>query len=122
MDLKNWRHGNSNEVIFDPNYISDNQLTEVSPINKVGNILFIIRNALAHGNVYTFEDPIKYIFFVSWKKKNNIAIGTKFIRVTPDEFRVFINKWLKFLLDTEIDTFTIGTVLNQESPEELAIQ
>jgi len=121
LDLKYWMYGDSAEMIFDPNYIGDNQLTEMSPNHKVANIFFIIRNALAHSNIYTFEDPIKYIFFVSWKKKNNIAIGTKFIRVTTDEFRIFINKWLKFLIDTEIDSFTLWEVLKQESPEELAI-
>jgi hypothetical protein len=69
-------------------------------------VLAIIRNALAHGNLWTLPGPkfnaaesfalgqIDRIIFWSEDRKNG---GYKYVSVSPDDFYNFLMKWLQFL-------------------------
>lgn len=65
----------------------------------VKNIIGLIRNALAHGNIYTYGDPIEAIIFVkiNFGSDRNIIKDYSFISVSPDDFLRFLDYWFDFL-------------------------
>lgn len=60
-----------------------------------------IRNALAHGNIFTRGNPeIEQIILLSER-----AVGTNkfnFLAVAPADFRLFLKNWLEFLRDLDL--------------------
>jgi hypothetical protein len=94
-----WRGGKLDSVTGNPD--SWKGLQESQPITKektVGAILGVIRNALAHGNIWTLRDPIEAIVFVkSVTDDEKIISKFLFVSVAPDEFRNLLEKWLIFL-------------------------
>lgn len=77
----------------------------LKPLSKqrgVNSTLTLVRNALAHGSIYTTGDPIKELIFVkevtvkqaddTWKR-----IGFEVLSVSYGDFRSFIRAWVKFL-------------------------
>jgi len=60
-----------------------------------GNIIRQLRNALAHGNIFTLGDPISRIIFLSRPKLD----GDQFIfyMVSPVDFRQFLSNWFLVL-------------------------
>jgi len=68
--------------------------------NQCGSeILSILRNALAHGNIYTEGRPISSLLFWSniMDKSRENVIGHKYIKVPVQEFYEFIKRWVAFL-------------------------
>ncbi|SRR6266851_3088286 len=72
-------------------------------------VLSIIRNALAHGNL--FPIPIgasraaqmtAIEFYSEDRDGDGKRIGYKFVRVSPRDFRCFLVKWLQFLKEKDI--------------------
>lgn len=64
---------------------------------KVKEILFHLRNALAHGNIYTIGRRIETIIFLS---ETDYKSGKfNYITVTPDDFCNFLRNWFEFLND-----------------------
>lgn len=72
-------------------------------IIKVLCVLKHIRNALAHGSIFTLpneNDKIKEIIFLS-----EIRIGNEFrgnynvLKVCPEDFKEFLQNWMKFLIE-----------------------
>jgi hypothetical protein len=73
---------------------------------KVGTTLNLLRNALAHGNIFTSgknRDLIEAIIFI---KRNFNSDGVirdySFIYVAPQEFRDFLERWFDFLMGLRI--------------------
>jgi hypothetical protein len=67
-----------------------------------GQVFGIIRNALAHGNLWTGPPRIgsQIEGLVLWsddRDKNNVVVGYKYIYVSPNDFRSFLHKWFIFL-------------------------
>jgi hypothetical protein len=76
-------------------------LKPLGPDRKVKTVLLHIRNALAHGNIFTRGAPeIERIILL-----NERAVGTNkfnFLAVAPDDFRNFLKNWLKFVRELEL--------------------
>jgi hypothetical protein len=62
--------------------------------SKCESVLIKIRNALAHGNIFTLGSPIEQIIFVS-KPPGDTQYSMH--AVTPDIFRRFLENWFSFL-------------------------
>lgn len=75
----------------------------LSPDKTVGGLLRILRNALAHGNIFTHGDPIKALVFVgsNTDDEDNI-IDFSFARVSPEDFVRFLKQWFEFLRAAQI--------------------
>ena len=77
--------------------------TESITNKKAKFILCILRNALAHGNIYTLGDPIETIVFVSledWNKECNGPFNT--IQCSPKVLGQFLKNWVNFLSESKI--------------------
>jgi hypothetical protein len=61
---------------------------------KLSAFLSVIRNALAHGSIYTFKNPIEEIIFIKPNKTNN---DWSFVSVSPVDFRQFLDQWFNYL-------------------------
>ncbi len=67
---------------------------------KVGYVLSHLRNAFAHGNIFTLAESnqIKSLIFLCKRKHNNTVEGYNLIEVLPEELYDFLEKWIQFLL------------------------
>ena len=108
VDTKNsWKTGlvKKEAIRLDPgSWISDSDhLTETV---KVKEVLERIRNALAHGSIFTLpneKDEIKNIIFLSKDKAGGNFYGNfKMIVVLTEDFYKFLVKWISFLSDLNI--------------------
>lgn len=69
---------------------------------NVEHILGIIRNALAHGNLFTEGSPIHTLTFYSAKRKmlkncQYEVIGYRFLKIPVDDFKQFLLNWFDLL-------------------------
>ena len=68
---------------------------------KIVEVLKIIRNSIAHGNIMSMPDNsnvIQDLIFISGgKKKNGTIIPYKMIVLTPKELNKFLLRWFEFL-------------------------
>ena len=72
----------------------------------VGTVLRHVRNALAHGNIFTYESTttageIQSIIFLSKPKMN--APQFNYLIVSPTDFHKFLRSWFRFLKHLEPD-------------------
>jgi hypothetical protein len=99
-----WHGGKLDSVTGDPD--SWEGLRKRRPISKdkqVGTILNVIRNAFAHGNIWTLRNPIEAIIFVkSVINDDEVVPDSSFVSVAPHEFRKFLENWFDFLNDFRI--------------------
>ena len=75
--------------------------------NNVSEVLAIIRNALAHGNLYTVDDPIQFLRLYSKKPGKETCekcerpvgppIGYRYLDIPVRGFKQFLSNWLKLL-------------------------
>ena len=103
-EAKSWKYieiSPSRIEIQNPNgWPSPDRITN----QKLSQILKIIRNSLAHGNVYILKEyEISNIRFVTFEFRydencrQKEPINVRYIDVSPDDFRLFTNNWVKFL-------------------------
>lgn len=96
-----WFFGELSEVLNGPD--SWVELTEPKPLGpdkKTKTVLMHIRNALAHGNIFTRGNPeIEQIILLS---KPVDADRFRFLAVAPADFREFLRHWLHFLRELEL--------------------
>src|SRR5271166_3508715 len=66
--------------------------------------LKVIRNGLAHGNIFTFGDPIQAIIFFEKKDFNDVGVARcySYVYVAPRDFCQFLKNWFDFLDDVHI--------------------
>ena len=104
---KSWKSGllKKDDIERDKEYWITNALSLRDDI-KVLEVLSIIRNALAHGSIYTLhnnDDQIENIILLSKEK-----IGEKFtgdfnlLMVSVEDFNELLVKWIDFLKNIEI--------------------
>jgi hypothetical protein len=62
----------------------------------------VIRNALAHGNIWTIRDPIEAIIFVRRVLNDKVVCHFDFLSVSPHEFQHFLEGWFDFLISLRI--------------------
>jgi hypothetical protein len=99
-----WHGGKLVSVTGDPDSWEGLQRRRpISKDKKVGTILNVIRNALAHGNIWTLRDPIEAIIFVKSVINNHEVVPCfSFVSVAPHEFRNLLERWFDFLVDLHI--------------------
>jgi hypothetical protein len=73
-------------------------LKPVSRDKSVSSMLALIRNALAHGNIFTTGSPIESLIFVQ-RRGGDHGGSSKFevLSVSPADFGHFIREWVAFL-------------------------
>lgn len=65
---------------------------------KIGSTLTLIRNALAHGSIYTKGNPIDELVFVKEVlDKNRKRVGFDVLQVSHEDFTKFVRAWIGFL-------------------------
>jgi hypothetical protein len=62
---------------------------------KCTSLLKLMRNALAHGNIFTAGDDISQLVFLS--KPHPGAQAFDVLAVSPEDFRVFLVNWFQFI-------------------------
>ena len=74
-------------------------LPKEGEVGKVGYVLYHLRNAFAHGNIFTLAESkqIKSLIFLCKRKNNNTVEGYNLIEVLPEDLYVFLEKWIQFL-------------------------
>jgi hypothetical protein len=97
--VSTWHSGKLKSVTGDPD--SWEGLRKRRPFQAektVKNVLTVIRNALAHGNIFTFKNPIEaIIFFKANFNDENKVRDYSFVYVAPADFHLFLEKWFDFL-------------------------
>jgi hypothetical protein len=106
-----WLFGKLSDVSDGPD--SWRELAAPKPLNSAKQakaVLKHIRNALAHGNIFTSGTPdIQQIILLQER-----AVGTnkfEFLAVAPADFRLFLKNWLEFLRQLELP----GGVVSEET-------
>jgi len=79
----------------------------------VGSVLKVIRNALAHGNIFTFGDPIEAIIFIRTHPSDKKEVQNySLVSVAPGDFVIFLNKWFDFLNEKGIHQIKAAEALS----------
>ncbi|MGM9425082.1 hypothetical protein [Hydrogenophaga sp. MI9] len=100
-----WRYGTHTDSNWKdaPDNWKSAPLTDTQ---KVQQVVSIIRNALAHGNIYTKGSPITEIVFASKRMRHETGCcgikhafenGIQYVSATPEDFSKFIKNWLDHL-------------------------
>lgn len=96
-----WKAGRLKSIAGDPDSWDElDPGKNLSSDRKVRSVIDTIRNALAHGNIFTYQNPIERIIFVSKKKKKENRFS--FVSVSPEDFSSFIKSWFEFLKEANI--------------------
>jgi len=114
MTSKSWKYGliKEEEIELGPDTWEQNVLCLRNDIT-VKEFLSIIRNALAHGSIFTRNNnqnnEIINIMFLSKEKDNQNSYTGNYdlLMVSPDDFNEFLVKWIEFLetlnIPSEVD-------------------
>ncbi|MBN1796006.1 MAG: hypothetical protein JW804_04975 [Sedimentisphaerales bacterium] len=110
VDLESWQMGEvKKENLWQDTDQWKNNAHPLSKDVKVKKVLSIVRNALAHGSIFTYprkqnpEDQIEHIIFLSKIRNDNKPTGNyDMLMVHPDDFFDFLVKWIDFLKDLKI--------------------
>lgn len=81
-------------------------LRPVSNKEKTREILHHLRNALAHGNIFTMGKKIKKIIFLSTKEKDSPQFY--YLAVTPNDFSTFLTNWFGFLDNLQLPAGSVN--------------
>ena len=97
---KSWKIGQIKKEDV-PNKLESRITESLTEFVKVEEILVHIRNALAHGSIFTFpdaEEQIEDIVFLSKIMEGRSFSGNyKMLRVSAEDFYEFLVKWVSFL-------------------------
>ena len=67
----------------------------------IDKVLALVRNALAHGNIFTYPSQapqIEIMVFISEKREDRKPTGKyNGLLVSPDDFLIFLKWWVEFL-------------------------
>ncbi len=78
-------------------------LRPVTKAKQVSAMLVWIRNALAHGNIYTSGNPIDRLILVQLDEPNNVENTTcHVLSVSPEDFGRFVRGWIRFLAGSDM--------------------
>lgn len=78
-------------------------LNPVSPGKQVSSMLALIRNGLAHGNIFTTGSPIEALILLSTPGTvKNPTDKFDVLSVSPEDFGRFIREWIAFLQRSQV--------------------
>lgn len=88
--------------------------TPLKEKQKTSDVLYHLRNALAHGNIYTLKNPIQTIIFLSKKDKNSNIFN--YLNVSPEDFCRFLHNWFNFIAQLDLpEGMVTGTIIDNEN-------
>jgi hypothetical protein len=114
---KTWHFAKLEELPCDLDAVSSKPLSKAKTTRTV---IETIRNALAHGNIHMEGDPIQAIVLMKQDFKEvpdsngvltNKPNGYSFIKVSPADFRQFLDNWFEELNRLDIDQVSVAQVL-----------
>ena len=119
-EVSSWSFGNLKSVA-DEGPDAWPELQERKPLGpnkEVGSTLTHLRNALAHGNIFTLpkdgpdkDNPdIELIIFLS--KPSMKSRKFNFLCVSPQDFQKFLKKWFVFISELEIPTAVFSSAVS----------
>lgn len=113
--FSSWTGGKLKSINGDPDSWEDlGRRKPFLPEKKVSTVLKVIRNALAHGNIFTFNNPIEALIFIRCSYDNDKVVnGYSFIYVEPKQFKEFLKLWFDFLETLDIDQDLALDILKQ---------
>ena len=111
--VSTWHYGKLKSVAGDPDsWEGLRNRRHVQPDKTVGNVLRVIRNALAHGNIFTFKNPIEAIIFINPNVNDKKEVRDyTFVFVAPADFQLFLEKWFDYLHQLHIPQIEAFEVL-----------
>lgn len=110
-DPGSWKIGSLIDITESPDFWNWTKIKPISKNKTVNPLLKILRNALAHGNIFTMGSPnIESIIFLSKLNAEDPAAGYACLVVSPTEFEDFISRWLGLLAEAKIP----GEVFSEE--------
>lgn len=78
-------------------------LRPVTKEKQISAMLVWIRNALAHGNIYTSGNPIDKLILVQLDEPNNVKNSTcHVLSVNPEDFGRFVRGWIGFVGQSDV--------------------
>jgi hypothetical protein len=97
-DPKSWRCGKLRHLSGDPDAWGLGELRSVNREKKSSSIVRVLRNALAHGHVFTRGRPhIDELVFLSRCCQSAPEAGYNCVVVSPDDLKRFVLNWLNTL-------------------------
>lgn len=109
-----WKAGNLKCIQGDPDSWPElNKNKTLSSEKTTSNVLKGIRNALAHGNIFTTGNPISSIIFVSvnTNDEGDQITGYSFIKTSPEAFLSFLKAWFTFVKQQKLSQYDVSKVL-----------
>jgi hypothetical protein len=98
-----WRFGKLKELRGDPDAWDMDCLLPLTDKKKVRPLVKVLRNALAHGNVFTRGWPhIETLVFLSRISNERPELGYNCLTVSPIDFKEFVLNWLHTLSQASI--------------------
>jgi hypothetical protein len=85
----------------------------------VKSVVGVLRNALAHGNIYTLGRPqIRDIVFISrLEDQDGNLLSYRFVQVSPVDFRGFLVRWFDFLSSSCISQASAATAIESAAEQ-----
>ncbi len=98
-----WRFGKLKDLCGDPDAWAWDNVKPITAKKTVRPIVKVLRNALAHGNVFTKGRPhIETLVFISRIDREKPELGYECISVSPADFKAFLDCWLVVLSNAHI--------------------
>ena len=100
--INTWRFAKNVPVVRDgiDKWYPKLNLKKISNERHVKSTLEVLRNALAHGSIYTNGSPISELIFV--QRHSLESVGFDVIAVGPEDFEKFVRSWVKFLNESGV--------------------
>ncbi|MDY6911186.1 MAG: hypothetical protein SVM79_02350 [Chloroflexota bacterium] len=96
-DPGSWKHGK--DVAITTTGVNvwalDGVAKPVGPKKQSKSVISALRNALAHGNIFSLGDPIDTLIFLA--KPYSESSKFDFYMVSPNDFKQFLSKWFEFV-------------------------
>ncbi len=83
-------------------------------------VVILLRNALAHGNLSIAGDPISELVFMSERNKDKEPGLWQAIKVSPEDFAVFLTNWFNFLKNAHLKNEVIPETNRFDEHEQAA--
>jgi hypothetical protein len=101
-DSGSWSFGELSDVSNGPDsWMELVAPKHLGPDKKAKTVLLHVRNALAHGNIFTRGNPeIELLILLSDRARG--AYKFNFLAVAPADFRLFLHNWLEFLQELKL--------------------
>ena len=118
-----WRFGKDIEITTDGINVwaLDNNAKPLSPKKQSKTVIGDLRNALAHGNIFTRGNPIETLIFIT--KPHTESNKFNFYMVSPNDFKKFLSKWFDFIESMRIpDKIPVGGTIKQSLLEDYSLR